>query len=122
MFVYLATEIQIFATASGYAVGDYAKVYSNNGSGSVVTTAAHNAQKYDLNQTFPNNELRISTSVRVYGWWLFQVVAFDVVGNEDSGTPDEEGIWPLLKPIKPKRPVVATWDNITTELTLKRVS
>ncbi len=121
-FNYLATQVTIFATASGYAAGDFAKVYSNDGSGSVDTTAAHDSNTYDLNVSFPNNELAVMLSVRVYGWWLFQIWTFDAAGNKHSGTPDEEGIWPLLTPVKANRPKIETWNNTTKALTLSRSS
>ncbi len=119
-FTYKATEVKIIATVTGYATGDYAKIYSNNGDGAVVETAALDENCYALDGTYSNNELAIGVAVRVHGWHLFQVWAYDKAGNKHTGTPDEEGIWPLLEPVKPTRPVILEFNNVTKDLTMTR--
>jgi len=119
-FTYKASGVKVISTVSGYATGDYAQIYSNNGEGDVDTTEAYSDNTYALDGTYTNNELAIGVAVRVHGWWLFQVWAYDKAGNTHAGTPDEEGIWPLLEPVKPTRPVISEFDNVTKDLTIKR--
>jgi len=119
-YTYKSTEVKIVSTVSGYSAGDYAKIYSNNGDGAVVTTAALDQNSYALDGTHSNDELAIGVSVRVHGWWLFQVWAYDRAGNKHTGTPDEQGIWPLLQPVKSKRPVIEDYNNTTKDLIISR--
>ena len=101
-------------TSSGYATGDYCRVYSNGGSGAVSYTLPHDYRKHELTGT----TITVHTEVTTVGTWTFGVRTFDSIDNAQVAATTEESQFIDLVPQKPDIMTVSSYNKTTDILIL----
>lgn len=114
---YLPNTITLTIDITGYAAGDYCRLYSNAGSGSINWTTSHDNRKisiYDAVET----ELDIPVVVDIAGTWIFGFKTYDSKGNVSGSTPGTESEAIDLTPDVPPTMTLNDYDPDTDVLIL----
>jgi len=122
-----------------YEEGDYAQLHSNNGSGAVDWTNAHDGRRIENIHDatlwtsygwghgtwghFPwgagQIEFDILCRVAVVGLWIWGLGTYDKLGNQHTGVPAEISYYVCLTPEVPSALKGTAYNAVTNTLTLE---
>jgi len=94
-------RVTISAAVSGYASGDYMKLYSDNMTGTMDYTAPITPRRVSIDA---DGTYELSCMVNDPGPWKFALITFDEYGNYETDGAETIEVYVCCYPSTPDRP------------------